>query len=767
MPETVSGFAVEALGSGDDATGFSEIGLFIDVNQNGDFDPGLDTRYGSPYISYPSDDGALYYFQEMVIGPSVTAAMLIVAKLNGTTLPSGSASFFSRVTGVYSSTQVSGVPTSQISGVRVLQGSTPLRLEYEVTGTSAPYNYLFRLVLDNHDGSWAAGQKWIGPWFGTAALSAPGTAPFATWVTDPNCLPTAAGGFDITLWGQLTVSGVGTFYGPKLSKSSSLGYFQPATVGDQLVWWGTSDLYCNDGDITWGTLGHTGGTSVTLEKAYRVGDFLRVDAVEGWPTVLPANATGGGNGFVLGSFHIKSSTAAATISSVTLEAFGTGNDATAFSELRLFVDSNANGAYDPGVDQPFGQTFTAFPSDNASRTFSDNLAVPAAQATKFFVVAKFNAAMPPAFGQTFTARVTHFNGTGYLNCGWPSSIMAGVQVHAPVITVAASGAALAVESNTQGLGGIGVQAGAYLVSNNAVGAASIGSISIGATGTVADQYSFSSVALFEDTNGNGVYDAADTPYGAALAGFAADDGVLTFNGQRTFAPGQSRRFFLVVRMNGYARHGETFGSYVAAVGVTAPARVTGLPGGITDGLVMLPNVPYLAVSRAGAVANGGFDLLGNQVSGTPVTLTYMIQNAGTDWLTLQLPFADPAILANCTATIIAQPATTDIVPGASVALVVQVTPLGPGAFACALNIGSNDTTSYPYSWTIQGVAVTSAPGGGGGGGGGGTGGSSGASGTGGASGSGGGGCVAGPAVLLPLPWLLILARRRKPASRAP
>ena len=45
-------------------------------------------------------------------------------------------------------------------GIADFAGATPLGLNYSVTSLGSWYNYDFELILDNNDGSWAAGQGW-------------------------------------------------------------------------------------------------------------------------------------------------------------------------------------------------------------------------------------------------------------------------------------------------------------------------------------------------------------------------------------------------------------------------------------------------------------------------------------------------------------------------------------------------------------------------------------------------------------------------------
>ncbi|MCA8916300.1 MAG: hypothetical protein KDB90_12895 [Planctomycetes bacterium] len=570
--------------NGDDSTAFSEIGLFLDVNSNGLYDPSVDTRYGFPYTAYPADDASLTFAARLGI-PSVNPQrFLIVAKLNGVVPPYLNAAFHTVVENVVGTGgPVVGVPTSVIPGVSPVNGSTSLRLEYSITGSAPSYDYAFRLVLDNHDGSWAAGQQWDGPIFGQATFENPGSTPFANWATNATSYP--IGTFDATYWSGVGVAG-SVYYAPVLIGPGFANYWEPTSVGDELTWWGTTDVFLIDGEMAWTAwrygLGPTALGSSTLEPAHRVGDYLRVNPIAGsFVDVAPA-ATGTGSGFVIGVFDVISHTNSATLSSLTLAASGSGDDSTAFSDVRLFVDTNSNGAYDPGVDTQFGQTYSAYPADDGSLTFTDTLNFNPDETKRLLVVVKLNGSTLASYGQTFDTAVTAISATGNMHSGLPTATMPGIHIEAPTLTLSTSAGVTNVAADAQGPADIGVQAAEFLLANNAVGAASLDSITIAAAGSLFDHTGFSSVALFEDTNSNGAYDAADTLYAAATSAFPTDDGSLTFSQSISFAPGQSRLFLLVLKLSGSGQVGDDFWARVTVLGVSGGTETANVPGTLVE-----------------------------------------------------------------------------------------------------------------------------------------------------------------------------------------
>jgi hypothetical protein len=580
--------------------------------------------------------------------------------------------------------------------------AVPLTLEYSVSGTGPPYTYNFRLVLDNHDNSWAAGQGWLGLAFGLS-LAPP---VFATWQTDVASYP--VGPWTSPGWAGASGPG-GQYSGPGFLSGGN--YWIPNAIGDDITWFGTADTFVDEPSMLWLTGSITGGAvQPWLEPAVRVGDWLAVTPVAGAVVEAPPTATGGADGFAIGSFEIISHDSPSALTNVSLMASGTGDDSTAFSEVGLFVDMNSNGAFDPGVDQRFGQVYSAYPLDDGVLAFTDTLNFAANDAKTLLVVAKLNGPTLAGFGETFNTAVSAIIATGGTHSGLPTAVVPGIHIHAPTLTVAApAGVTQNVAANEKGPGGNGLTVATFMLTNNNIGTADLASIAISATGSLDDTASLTLVALYEDTNGNNNHDMADAAYGSPVAAFPADDGTLTFTQAGTFAQGQSRRYFVVIKLGGaYAPGGSQFHTRVEAVGVTQPTESAGAPGGYMNGVIILPNAPELEVSRTGPVGNGGVDLLNSPAAGATLTLNYALTNSGTDWLSLSLPVAAPVVLYNCTAVIIQQPAFADIVPTAALNLVIELTPLTPGAFACEVTINSNDPAGA-YAWQISGTAVSGAP----------------------------------------------------------
>jgi MYXO-CTERM domain-containing protein len=695
-----------AIGSGDDSSAFSEIGIFIDDNGNGAYDPGLDVRYGIPYSAYPVDDGSRIFSMATAFAPGEVRRFFIVGKMSGVATIVFQDVFRTIVSSITATGGApTGLPTPFSDAVVVIRTPTPLALEYEVSGTAPPYNYSFRLVLDNHDGSWTPGQDWSGPVFGQAVFGSGGMAPFTGWITNAGSYP--VGPFTTTPWVTTSVAGV-SYNAPGLFDNvSPTEWWVPASIGEQLVWWGTANTFLNDSQMAWSMQRRFGPTvpgSASLEPAHRVGDYLRVAAVPGAALDASPSATGGGNGFLIGSFDVVSHSNAATFSGLTLSASGSGDDSLAFSSVRLFVDSNSNGAYDPGVDTQFGQNFSAYPADNGSLTFTDTLNFNPNETKRLLVVVMLNGATLASFGQTFDTTVTSINATGFMHSGLPTAVMPGIHIEAPTLTLATTGAALSIHGSAHGPGGIGVQACEFTLANNAVGVGNLGSISVTAAGSVFDHTAFSRVALYEDSNASGALDAADTLYGTAGA-FPADDGTLTFSQAITFAAGQTRRFFVAVELNGTAQTGDDFWLQISALGVSGGTETSGVPGVLEHALTIDNAQPQLAVTRAAAaISNGGTDVMGAIPAGVAQSVTYTITNNGP--VNLDLTGATLVALtagANVSGLTVVTPPAATIAPGGSTTFTISYT--ATGAFDFTISVESTDPGNDPYTWTATGTTT--------------------------------------------------------------
>ncbi len=375
------------------------------------------------------------------------------------------------------------------------------------------------------------------------------------------------------------------------------------------VWNPTGVITCSSGCWQSGTTSvYPANSTSTIygvaDIGYTTGPGLTVSATAGSAqSVVTTDLGPTGTGRNIGTFTVSAnSSGACTLNSMTLTASGTGNDNTAFTEVGIFEDTNSSTTYD-GADVRYGGTFTVYPSDNGSLTFSASTAFAASQSRRYFVVVKLNGT-PAANGQTFNTQVSAISVTGGSASGTPSTTMNGLVITGPVLTVAATaGTATTVYADSTGTGGIGIQSGTFTITNSAVTTANLASITIAASGSANDSTAYSEVSLYEDTNFSAAYDVADTLYGTSYTAFTVDNGTLVFTAAQTFSVSQSRRYFVVVKLAGstLASPGQTLNTQVSTLGVTGTTTAAGVPSTVMNGItIQTPTVTYTDGSAASA-----------------------------------------------------------------------------------------------------------------------------------------------------------------------
>ncbi len=154
----------------------------------------------------------------------------------------------------------------------------PLTMAYTKTAVGAGlYQYDFSLTLDNHDGSWTAGQQWDWIIFGD-------NLPYTNWNTLSYSAPISA----------VTSSSRG-HNGPTLALATNgvvLPGWQPPAIGDEITWSGTSSLNVADGLMKWSSLVVGGGAAnVNFEQAWRAGTAPSTSVPE--PSALAGLALAG------------------------------------------------------------------------------------------------------------------------------------------------------------------------------------------------------------------------------------------------------------------------------------------------------------------------------------------------------------------------------------------------------------------------------------------------------------------------------------------
>ncbi|QOJ00124.1 MAG: hypothetical protein HRU70_06335 [Phycisphaeraceae bacterium] len=149
-----------------------------------------------------------------------------------------------------------------VAGLAAIAGGVasaqPLEMTYSVSDADGGlYRYEFALTLTNSDGSWVPGQGFGWVIFGDRQQD---ISPINDFVGDPSYLP--VGPFEC-------YSGSGGFHnGPTfcigrfVNDQFELAYWVPESVGESLVWAGTSSVDVPEGEMLWSNLLAIGGAGV-------------------------------------------------------------------------------------------------------------------------------------------------------------------------------------------------------------------------------------------------------------------------------------------------------------------------------------------------------------------------------------------------------------------------------------------------------------------------------------------------------------------------
>ncbi|MCA8947742.1 MAG: hypothetical protein KDB29_16015, partial [Planctomycetes bacterium] len=181
------------------------------------------------------------------------------------------------------------------------------------------------------------------------------------------------------------------------------------------------------------------------------------------------------------------------------------------------------------------------------------------------------------------------NIAGTLNGATSANFVAATRV-APGITVdAVAGTASSVFNNETG-GGNGYQAGTFQILNNGTAAETVTDITVEGLGTGDHTSVYSSFQIYEDVTGSGSvgsYDTGDTLIGTgSFAGGPPSTTISVPAAQQNFAAATSKRYFLVVQLNGTAITAQTLDYRITGVTVGGSSTVFNTPSREFHGLVI-------------------------------------------------------------------------------------------------------------------------------------------------------------------------------------
>lgn len=593
----VSALTFSASGSGDEATHVSRVRLFRDTNANGLRDAG-DVLLGQPQ-AYAANNGVVIFAlaPEIVTGGQSRSYLLTY---DFTSAPLGGETFSVRLAAaadVVAEGQASGSPITA-TGPFPLNGATRTLLG-GFSVTVGPQNPAATNVQPN-----AAD-------FPVLQLAVQGQGEAFTVgnvrFTAAGSLHDASGITAVELWRDAGTFGVRDAADVLLGATTFAADDAVATFAvNQVLAAGASERWLLTYDLAGSPQpGQTFRASIAQASDLVVtGSLSGVIAPAGLPisgathaiggtitlSLGPANPLGGSigaaqTGVVMAQLRMTATLEAITVSALTLSASGTGNDQTAISAVRLWLDADQDGVLDAVGDVALG-TAQTYPMDDGRVTLSFAPRTIAAGAREDFLVV-YDLSGAAGAGSSFTVSVT---GGADLSASAPSGVVPRalgtplssntrfVQGSLAVVRGTNTPAARTVVRNAANVALFQVS----LVS--ASEAFSVSSLTFDTLGSIDDVGDVNAFALYDDVDGNGVQSAADVLIRGSVSP-AGDDGALVFSNLALTLPANSTRNLLVTAsLSGTAPGGATLrlsipsAASVVATGINArPVTVTGLP----------------------------------------------------------------------------------------------------------------------------------------------------------------------------------------------
>lgn len=620
---TLNSITLTATGTGNDLTAYSTLRLYRDTNSNGFWD-GADTQFGATLTAFSANDGTATFTQGggVAIAGSTTQTFFVVGAMNGGTPPTAGQTFRFFVSS-FSSTVASdslGVPSHIMEGITVVSaaftftdasgasatdalpsstnnvlqnftvtlsssGNVDLQtvtVTHAGTGNPTTAYTQVRLFLDNGDGVFTGADTQANT--NSASFSgSPATASFTLSAGAATFTPSQTKRFFVVVDFNASPS-VGQTFKCYVSAATASG------GGTALAGIPTPSTSGNSGLII-------------------VAPTLTVSATAGSAVNVYANDQGpGSGGRQMGLFTITNNAAGvATLTQITLQASGSADDSTDYSEVAVYRDDAAGaspGSFD-AADTLIGSAATVYPVNNGTLTFNvqaGEQSFAASASRTYFVVVKLSGQASPA--ETLQVSVSDITvGAGSAKAGVPSGVMAGLVILAPSFVFADNSSATQGQAS---LGGTGYTIQQFTVSYPNGPNNTLTSITVQPTGTGNDQTDFATVALYRDANANAQYDAGTDVLVTSFAAFPANDTAASFTITGTesqWAAGDVRQFFIVVDFNTNGANNTTFATQVqGASGGSTGTTYNALPQpstGPTAGLLLLANNITVTVNGPG------------------------------------------------------------------------------------------------------------------------------------------------------------------------
>ncbi len=612
-PITVSALILDTSGVGDDATGVRAARLYADLNRSGAFEAASDLLLGSAVPQ--SNDGPLAFsLAPRLIAAGSSEDWLVVYDLASSVSAGDSfalaLSAANRVTASAPSGALFGVSGAPQSGspLTVLGSLRLARAVTDPAARSVPRGAREVPIL-------SVAPTAFGESFSVQRISVRGRGTAddvndlvgLSWWADADQSGTVSPG-------DTRLAGPGRFAGDDGAIDFALAGLS-VTPASAPSWLLTADLSSTAEpgrtfrvDVTATDVAATGfgGRAVqTLglplsSNLITVGGTVRVSrgSVPPRPEIVLRSDVGVG---VL-SLALAADLEPATLTGLTVHASGTGDDARGIAQLRLYVDSNANGAVDAGESLRATATFSA---DDGLAQLSLSEPIPPGAPLELLVVADYSASLLGS--ETFRISLDPMVDVAISSASSAVTVL-GAPVLGPTHTVG-GGFEVALAMSSPGPAAVGQSAtdvgvlAATLRADNEI--CTVEALTITAAGSIDDARDLSRVRLFVDVDQNGILDFADLPLGGD-AHFSADDGRLRFGGlARTIGRNAREQWLVVYDLSGTAHDQQSFRARISAsddlevrCDVSGPTRASGAP--IEGAAFTVEEIGALVLSRGDA-----------------------------------------------------------------------------------------------------------------------------------------------------------------------
>jgi len=203
------------------------------------------------------------------------------------------------------------------------------------------------------------------------------------------------------------------------------------------------------------------------------------------------------------------------ITSVTFNQSGTADESTDIDSVKLFLDANNNGVFDPAYDTQIGSTISSFGTDSLVTFDGYTETVSAGDSEHWLVVYYLNG--NATSGETFRVSISQANQISATGASSSQGILAsGPPIGGNSMTVSADGSIImalgTTNPGTENINGSSktITMMALSLTTNNVEDVTISSIQLtpGSSGFRLDEIDAPDVSIYEDVNLNGSYDAA-------------------------------------------------------------------------------------------------------------------------------------------------------------------------------------------------------------------------------------------------------------------